>query len=245
LPSGYSGVVVARKKLERSEDEIRDYPCYSIEEVAEYIGVPKRTLRNWTTGYRYRTAHGERKARPVIQPADPENNLLSFYNLVEAQVLAATRERHIGVSRIRRTVEYMREVFHEDRPLLRCIFDTHGQQIFVASISGKKLKNPLNVSRYGQYAFRPILKKYLSRIERDANGNPTRIYPLKAGQKRKKKDIVIHPFLSSGKPSLSQSGVMVEVIWRRKKDGETVKNLAKDFRLRPSEIKAAIKYYAA
>lgn len=139
----------------------------------------------------------------------------------------------------------MREVLHEDQPLLRCVFDTVGQNIFVASISGKKLRNPLNVSRYGQYAFRPILRKYLSRIERDPTGNPTRIYPLKVGQKRKKRDIVIHPFVSAGKPSLSHSGIMVEVIWRRKKDGESIKNLAKDFRLRPGEIKAAIKYYAA
>lgn len=236
---------MARKKLERSEDEIREYPCYSIEEVASYIGVPKRTLRNWISGYYYPTIHGRRKAPPIIQPADPVNNLLSFYNLVEAQVLAATRERNIGTSKLRRTVEFMREKLHEERPLLRCIFDTVGQNIFVASISGKKLKNPLNVSRYGQYAFRPILKKYLSRIDRDANGNPTRIFPLKAGQKRKKKDIVIHPFMSAGKPSLSHSGIMVEVIWRRKKDGESIKNLAKDFRLRPGEIKAAIQYYAA
>jgi uncharacterized protein (DUF433 family) len=237
---------VARKKLERFDYEIREYPCYSIEEVAGYIGVPKRTLRNWTTGYYYKTAKvAKKKALPIIQPADPENNLLSFYNLVEAQVLAATRERNIGISRLRRTVEFMREVLGEDRPLLRCIFDTLGQNIFVASISGKKLKNPLNVSRYGQYAFRPILKKYLSRIDRDANGNPTRIFPLKVGQKQKKKNIVIHPFVSAGKPSLCHSGIMVEVIYRRKKDGESIKNLAKDFRLRPSDIKAAIQYYAA
>lgn len=242
----YSECDVARKKRERSEDEIREYPCYSIEEVASYIGVPKRTLRNWISGYSYRTAtRGKCKAPPIIQPADPVNNLLSFYNLVEAQVLAATRERNIGVAKLRRTVEYMRERLSEDRPLLRCVFDTVGQNIFVASISGKNLRHPLNVSRYGQYGFRPILRKYLRRIDRDANGNPTRIFPLKAGQRRKKKDIVIHPFVSSGKPSLKHSGVMVEVIWRRKKDGESIENLAKDFRLKPSEIKAAIQYYAA
>ena len=238
---------MARTKLERSEEEVREFPCYSIEEVAAYIGVPKRTLRNWTTGYYYRTtAHGKRKAPPIIPPADPKHNLLSFYNLAEAQVLAATRERNIPTAKVRRAVEYMREQFGEDRPLLHCIFETAGQHLFLASIAGRKLKHPLDVSRYGQFAFRSVLKKYLSRIERDPNGNPTRIFPLKAGQgRRTKKRIVIHPFLSAGKPSLSQSGIMVEVIWRRKKDGESIKNLAKDFRLRPSEIKAAIQYYAA
>lgn len=232
---------MARKKLDRTEDEIREYPCYSIDEVASYIGVPKRTLRNWTTGYCYRSAaHGSRKAPPIIQPADPKNKLLSFYNLAEAQVLAATRERNVPTAKLRRAIEFMREKLHEDRPLLRCIFETAGQDIFLASIAGEKLKNPMAVSRFGQYAFRPVLKKYLSRIDRDPNGNPTRIYPLKAGEKHKKKNIVIHPFLSAGKPALKSSGVMVEVIWRRKQDGESIQNLAKDFRLSPGEIKAAI-----
>jgi uncharacterized protein (DUF433 family) len=236
---------VARKKRERIENDIRDYPCYSIDEVASYIGVPKKTLRNWITGYSYRTAQGIKQAPPVIKPADPDTNLLSFYNLVEAQVLAATKERNIGLQRIRRTEEFMREQFNEDRPLLRCIFDTYGQQIFLQSMSGVNLKHPLNVSEYGQYGFRPILKRYLSRIERDANGDPTSIFPMKAGARRQRKDIVIHPFLSAGKPALSKSGVMVETIWRRNKDGESITNLAKDFRLSPSEIKAALQYYAA
>jgi uncharacterized protein (DUF433 family) len=236
---------MARKKLERIEHDVREYPCYSIDEVAGYIGVPKQTLRNWITGYSYKTTQGRRDAPPVIQPADPNANLLSFYNLVEAQVLAATKERSIGLQSIRRAVECLREKFDEDRPLLRCVFDTCGQQIFVQSVAGKSLKDPLNVSRYGQYGFGAILKKYLRRIDRDANGNPTRIFPMKVGAGRQKRNIVIHPFLSAGKPSLSKSGVMVEVIWRRKKDGESITNLAKDFRLRPSEIKAAIDYYAA
>ena len=236
---------MARKKRERSEDDVREYPCYSIDEVAAYIGVPRKTLRNWITGYSYKTTRGRRQAPPVIEPADPEENLLSFYNLVEAQVLAATKERSIGLQSIRRAVECMREKFNEDRPLLRCVFDTYGQQIFVQSVAGKNLKNPLNLSKYGQYGFGAILKKYLRRIDRDANGNPTRIFPMKAGAKRQRKNIVIHPSLSAGKPSLSKSGVMIEVIWRRKKDGESITNLAKDFRLRPSEIKAAINYYNA
>ncbi|MBB6145603.1 uncharacterized protein (DUF433 family) [Silvibacterium bohemicum] len=236
---------MARKKVDRTQDEIREYPCYSIEQVASYIGVPKRTLRNWVTGYSYQTRHAMKRANPVITPADPENNLLSFYNLAEAQVLAATRERNIGLRRIRHTVEYMREVLQEERPLLRCVFETSGQDIFLQNISGKNLRNPLNVSKFGQYGFRSILKKYLSRIERDANGNPTRVYPLKAGARSAKRNIVIHPFVSAGKPSLAESGIMVEAIWKRKKAGETVKTLAKDFRLKPSEIKAAINYYAA
>jgi len=236
---------MARKKLERTQDDVREYPSYSIDEVAEYIGVPARTMRSWVSGYKYRTKHGFCTAPPIIEPADPKHLLLSFFNLVEAQVLAATRERHIATSKIRRGVEYLREKTGESRPLLKFVFSTHGQNLFVESMGGQPLKNPLNVSKHGQYAFGKILKKYLKRIERDAQGFPTVLYPMKAGHVTSAKVISIHPFISSGKPSLRKSGVMAEVIWLRKKEGEKVAALARDFRLKPSEIKAAIKYFAA
>jgi uncharacterized protein (DUF433 family) len=236
---------MARSKIERTQEDVREYPSYSIEEVAEYIGVPKSTLRAWISGYTYKTRSGARRAPPIIQPADPKRNLLSFFNLIEAQVLAATRERKISVSRVRRAIEYLREKASEDRPLLSWIFDTVGQQIFVHQLTGSRLKHPLNVSKHGQYAFKTILKKYLSRIERDAAGFPTRLYPMKAGKPTQDKIITIYPFVSSGKPSLRKSGIMAEVIWRRKREGETEKDLARDFKLKPSEVKAAITYFAA
>ena len=236
---------MARKKTKRTQEDVREYPCYSIEDVAEYIGVPERTLRSWISGYSYRTRSGVHKQPPIIRPADPKENLLSFFNLIEAQVLAATRERKISVSRVRRAIEYLVEKGGEKRPLLNCVFETIGQEIFVKKLVGSKLNNPLNVSRHGQYAFRTVLKKYLSRIERDAAGLPTRLYPMKAGSMRQNKVITIYPFVASGKPSIRRSGVNAEVIWRRKKEGETEKNLARDFKLRPSEIKAALTYFAA
>ena len=240
------GRPMARKKIVRTQDDVRDYPTYSIDEVAAYIGVPKRTLRSWVSGYAYQTKSGPRKAPPMIQAADQKHHLLSFFNLAEAQVLAATRERNVGVAKVRRAIEYMREEFDVERPLLNCIFETAGQHLFIQQITGKKLKHPLNVSLHGQYAFGKILKKYLKRIERDEAGLPSLVYPMKANTKKQQSKVIsIHPFISSGKPALRKSGVMAEVIWRRKKEGEPLASLARDFRLKPSEIKAAITYFAA
>lgn len=232
---------MARKKVERTEDDIRDYPSYSIEEVADYIDVPKQTLRAWVSGYSYTTKSGKHRRPPVIKIANKRKSLLSFFNLIEAQVLAATRKRGISLYRVRRSIEYMREHLRQDRPLLTCVFDTVGQDMFVQQVEGQKFKDPLNITRHGQFAFKVVLKRYLSRIERDASGLPTLLYPMKAGGKT----ITIHPCISSGKPSLRKSGVMAEVIWRRKREGETVTSLAKDFKTSVGEIKAAITYFAA
>ena len=74
---------------------------------------------------------------------------------------------------------------------------------------------------------------------------PTLLYPMKTGHITQRKVIAIHPFVSSGKPSLRKSGIMAEVIWRRRKDGEKIAELARDFHIETSEIKAAITYFAA
>jgi uncharacterized protein (DUF433 family) len=236
---------MARKKLDRIVEDVRKYPSYSIDEVAMYIGVPKRTLRSWFSGYKYKNQGQVRTAPPMIQPADSKHLLLSFFNLVEAQVLAATRDRRIGVGKVRRAMEYLREKTGVPRPLLQCVFSTHGNSLFVESIDGVKLKNPLNVSRYGQFVFGKMMQKYLQRIERDAHGLPTILYPMKAGRPTRAKVITIRPLVSAGKPSLRGSGIMAEVIWMRKREGEKIASLARDFRLKPSEIKAAITYFAA
>jgi uncharacterized protein (DUF433 family)/transposase-like protein len=232
---------MARKKVERTEEDIRDYPSYSIEEVAEYIDVPKQTLRAWVSGYSYTTKTGTHRRPPIIRIANRRKNLMSFFNLIEAQVLAATRKRKISLYRVRKSIEYMRENLQQDRPLLTCVFDTVGQNMFVQQVEGVKFKDPLNITRHGQFGFKGILRKHLNRIERDSAGLPTRLYPMKATGKT----IAIHPCISSGKPSLRKSGVMAEVIASRKREGETVTSLARDFKTTVGEIKAAVTYFAA
>lgn len=234
---------VARLRVERTQPDVRDYPSYSIDEAARYIGVPVRTLRSWISGYYYKTATGRKRARPIIEAADPHRNLLSFFNLAEAQVVAATREKNIGTNKVRRAVEYLRTELNTSRPLLTQVFHKSGQDLFINQLAGKRLRQPLNVSRYGQYGFRPILKKYLDRIERDAQGMPLLIYPLRPGHKDRYKRVEINPLVSLGKPALKGSGVMVETIWYRKRAGESIPELARDYRLKPSDIKAAIRYF--
>jgi uncharacterized protein (DUF433 family) len=240
---GYTSAAMAKIGVPRTQEDVGDYPSYSIDEVARYIGVPLRTMRSWVSGYWYKTKHGKKHARPLIQPADQQHNLLSFFNLAEAQVLAATREKDIPLNRVRRAVEYLRTEERWDRPLLTHVFHTYGQNLFIKELGAKRLRAPLNVSQYGQYGIRQVLKKYLHRIEL-AEGLPIIVYPLRPGQKDKRKIIAINPLISSGKPALRGSGVMAEVIWNRATKGnEPIPDLARDFRLKPSEIKAAIRYF--
>src|SRR5438128_210294 len=73
----------------------REQPLYTVKEAAYYLGVEQQTLTTWFFGRHYDTKfEGEKFWERVIVPADPELKLLSFFNLAEAHVLAATRYDH-------------------------------------------------------------------------------------------------------------------------------------------------------
>lgn len=236
---------MARHRIARTTEDVRDYPAYSIEQVARYLGIPVRTLRSWVRGYSFPAAGGKRHVPPLIEPADPTRHLLSFFNLAEAQVLAATREKNIPTNRVRRAVDYLRSEVRTARPLLTHVFLRYGQNLFVKKLGNESLKQPLNISQGGQYGIRQVLRKYLERIERDPQGRPLVVFPLRPGQRDKRKRVAINPFISSGRPALRGSGIMTEVIWNRAKAGESIPVLARDFRLKPSDVKAAIHYCEA
>ncbi|WP_338114605.1 helix-turn-helix domain-containing protein [Thermus tengchongensis] len=103
----------------------RDRPLYTLREAARYLGVPEATLRAWVRGRSYpvRGGQGWGWSGPLI--ATPEGGpLLSFHNLVEANVLVALRKEHrITMGKVRQMVAYARERLGVARPLppgVRC-----------------------------------------------------------------------------------------------------------------------------
>lgn len=213
--------------------DVRDFPRYSISEAAFYVRVPTRTLAAWTLGQDHWTRTGRHQIfKPLIEPANPTHKLLSFYNLVEAHVLRATRERGVPLQNVRKALEYVRETIHARHPLLVRTFEVSGKELFI-----KHLGQTVNATRHGQLAMRKILERYLHRIERDAKGLPLRIFPINARR------LVIDPRFSSGKPIVKDRGIVASVLWGRSKTGESIPDIANDYGMTPIEVKEAIEDY--
>jgi uncharacterized protein (DUF433 family) len=225
---------VPRRRLIRTQGDVRDFPRYSIPEAAFYVRIPANTLRAWTLGQNYVTRAGKHRTfKPLIELADKKDKLLSFYNLVEAHILRFTTEkRGIPLKNVRDALNYVQEKIPGRHPLLTHNFETSGKDLFI-----QHLGNTINATKQGQYAMRQILEKYLNRIPRDPYGLPIRVFPINS------KRLAIDPLFSSGKPIVKDKGIMASVLWGRSKSGESVSEIARDYGLTDIEVQEAVEDY--
>ncbi len=136
-------------------------------------------LRNWFVGYHYPTGGGElRRADPILKPADQLRQLLSFYDIASAHVVLGFRGKKIPLKAVRDAIQYyVTEIDSQRYPLLSEDFYTFGKDIIIENL-GQHIESK-QIS--GQLAMSKIVKRYLSRIERDPQTKlPVRFAPLRS-----------------------------------------------------------------
>lgn len=228
-------------------DDPRLLPAYSVAEAAHYLRMPEETLRSWVVGRWYPAAGQSKRSRPLIHVDDPQGQYLSFVNLVEAHVLAAIRRRHgVKLPKVRTALDYVKQQFKIERPLIDQTFQTDGLDLFV-----ERYGHLINASREGQRAMKEIISVYLRRIERDAKGLPIKLYPFTrdtesdAAPKSDPRIVVMNPAVSFGRPVIAGTGIPVSSIYERYKAGDSVASLAQDFNLETGAVEEAIRCEAA
>ena len=211
------------------ERDLRELPAYSIAEAADYLRLPKSTLRAWLLG--------QRGFRSVIDIADRKGRQLSFINLVEAFVLSAIRRDHdIPLPKVRRALDYVRRTSKTPRPLADEQFVTDGVNLFVEKVGAL-----VGVSEEGQLHLLEMIRDRLKNVRRDAKGIPEKIvlFPMRGAVD--KGDIVIDPRLSFGRPVLDGVGVRTTMLAERFQTGDSIEELAREYSAAPEAIQNAIR----
>lgn len=212
-----------------TERDLREVPAYSIGEAAGYLRIPKSTLRAWLLG--------QQAFRPVIEIADRKRRQLSFINLVEAFVLSAIRRQYsIPLPKVRKAVDYLRRTFKTSRPLADEQFATDGVNLFV-----EKFGTLIGVSEEGQVHLREVILDRLKYVRFDPKGIAEKIVLFPARGPAMKGDIVIDPRLSFGRPVLDGVGVRTSILVERFRTGESIEQLAREYRAAPEAIQNAIR----
>lgn len=222
----------------------REQAAYTTKEAADYLGIGRPTLETWFWGRSYPTKRDPKKLwPPVFYPADPHLRLLSFFNLAEAHVLAATRYEHkVPFWAVREAIANVVEsVPHASKhPLLSDDFFTNGKLLFV-----KKIKEYVNISSH-QLSLE-IMESFLRRVLKDDPENPFKdnqafkVYPLRPGELNDKV-ISITAGVSASRPIIDGTRIPVYAIWRRVEAGEDETFIANDLEIAPEKVRRAIEF---
>lgn len=216
----------------------REVPIYTYADAAYYLGIKVATLRSWVIGRSYRTSAGPRFFEPLIKAADARNGFLSFDNLAEAHILAATRyKHHVPLPNVRNAIVHLQKAYPSQRPLLSKEFYTDGLDLFI-----KNMTDTENISKQGQLGLKPVLDLFLHRIEFDEEFRPKKVWPLVKGLSESDKVISMVFGVSAGRPTVDGTGVPVAMIWQRHKAGEDIEDLADDYEIDVPRVMKAIEY---
>jgi uncharacterized protein (DUF433 family) len=218
------------KRKARAIEERRERPRYSVAEAARYLGIPAATLYSWLP------SHGG-----PLEHINVDDARLSFFDLVEAHILRAARDRKVPKARILRGLEYLKKKCPGvTRPLVTSDFFTLGKDLLVEGMLGEQDKVLVNASREGQLELKDTILEHLRLISRDSFGLPERLYPKNGSH------IVSITFdILSGKPVVDGTRISTQTIAQRRRAGESVQELAEEYRLGKNQIEAALNYEEA
>jgi uncharacterized protein (DUF433 family) len=212
-----------------------DFPMYGIRDASRYLKIPGATVRSWFVG----TNQGAFKS--VLTPAAVNPLKLSFNNLAEAYVLHSLRtEHHVQLQRVRKAIAEAESELGIDRLLLNRGLKTHAGQILL-----DKFGAYLSLGASHQYAMKEMFEAVLKRFVWEDPDFPSMLFPYLPGARRTDKVVVLNPKRSFGAPHLASRGITTAVIVSRFDAGESIRALAKDYKVEESDIGAAIVYEQA
>jgi uncharacterized protein (DUF433 family) len=216
----------------------RDVPTYRLAEAAELLRVPASTLRSWTKGQDDKVQGERRRFWPPI-PLDEGQEFLTFYNLVEAYVLSSMRREHnVELAVVRRSVDFVREKLGEPRPLRTKDFYTDGVSLLV-----EEWGRLVNASQKGQIAMREVVATSIQRIERDERGLAARLYPWRESPEEERV-IELDPERALGRAVLVGTSISIDVLRARRRAGDSVRRLARDYAIDASKVAAVVAWDA-
>jgi uncharacterized protein (DUF433 family) len=207
-----------------------ELPAYTAVRAGQIVRLSPSTLRLW--------ARGDGAHAALFVPAQRSPLTLSFSNLVESFVLASMRRVHeIPMQRVRKALRFVGRELGVPRPLIHARFRTDGVRLFV-----DQADQLLDVSSQGQALLREVLDASLQRIEWGREV-ATRLYPWVRADLHgsQPKSIVIDPLRGFGQPIIAGTGIEARIVTERYRAGESIAELAQDYRLDSEKIEDAIR----
>ena len=216
----------------KHSQDVRDYPIYSIPEVAAFLGLPERTVREWFLD------------KPLWEIAGHRHGvyLLSFRDLAQAHAVELiTRHYKTPLAKIRQAFQEAKKETKSQYPLLSKNIKMFLKQIVLDKPArGKQPRRAIVLTQHRQMAIPEFVDAFGTRFRWDNKG-VAEIFPWRLWKPEDdRKPVSVDPQVMSGKLVVTGTRVPVETILSRKKAGHSVRRIAEDYSIKSSVIEDAL-----
>lgn len=160
------------------------------------------------------------------------NKAVNFYTLIEFYTFYQLRKEGISSQMIKKAHQQIAKELGTPYPFARNI-RTDGKEIWYDF-----LEDIVNADGKQQISIKPILLPFLTKIEFNKEDIADKYFPLENSKK-----IVVDPKYQFGQPTITGTGIKVETLIQLYNGGESQKDIATLYNLKPAQVKDAIAYY--
>lgn len=195
--------------------------------------MPKSSIQRW--------ARPSEARRPLITCFPPHGReaTVPFIGFAEAFVLSSFRRAGVPLQRIRPAVEVLEKEIGVDHALASKHLCTDGAEVLFdyANKRGEREVMELVVVRTQQCQFSGVVRDYLKCIHYGGDGWADSVRLPTYGNTK----VVVDPTIGFGLPLLVHGGARVEDLVDRFQAGDSVAEIATDFRVSPDEVEDVIR----
>ncbi len=220
--------------------ELLSKGIYSIASAARLVGVSPNRLRFWIVGRP--TMH----AAPIVKSEyRPVRNrvAISFLNLIEARFIAAFSSCGVSVRSMRYMAEEARRFLDHPHPFATdFLFRTDGKAIFIETVekTAEKTGDPKLYDLRGRnWAFHQVLA---TEFKRDVLYGPSGLAEIWYPRKESAPDVLVHPKIAFGSPSLQDTGVPTEALYEAFAVENDYEAVARWFDVPTAQVKEAVHF---
>lgn len=198
-------------------------PLYTFSDVDQLARVSRGTAKRWLLGY------GQ---YPAVSAPSPTSPAASFLDLVEVIAIGKLKQRGFSLVLIRQIVQYTQQLLKLEHPLVSAQFRLGGREIFVEAED-----RLIEVGRRrGQTVWHEVLAPFLEDL--DYTQDLASIWWPRGHHGH----IQVSPYVGYGFPVIADRGVRTEIIRERYVANDPIDVIAKDFRLDPALVEAALRF---
>lgn len=208
---------------------------YTPAEAAKLTGIASQKISRWLRGHNI----GRKKYAPLWKSQieiEDDGTFLGFLDLVQMRVAAAFIEAGLSPQKVRKAIEYGRQIVQADYPFANARFRTDGKTVILHVLETGKDDRLIDLFRGGQYLMQRVIEPSLKGLEFEDD------FAVRWWPNGKAKGIVVDPTRQFGQPIDDATGVPTAVLARAAQAEGSPERAAKVFMVPINSVRRAVAF---